>query len=118
MFILSALRTAISMVGRLAATGLKSSIVKTSISNTGTALTNIINEKIPETLQQNSNTQQPQQTTSSLARTGAALLQIIGIPLLSYELVLAIFLVGVIVVVMVMSYFSILDAAPFPTNIK
>src|SRR3989338_3873451 len=114
------LRTALSVGGRLLGSLARSSIVKNTVSQAGTTITTFINEKTDSASRSFQEGKQQQSNSTPLPSIGTSmyLLRMMGISALAPELLIAIILIGGIAVVMTMSYFSILNAAPFPTNIK
>ena len=114
------LRTALSVGGRLLGSLARSSIVKNTVSQAGTTITTFINEKTDSASRSFQEGEQQQSNRITLPSIGTSmyLLRMLGISALAPELLIAIILIGGIAVVMTMSYFSILNAAPFPTNIK
>lgn len=119
--LLGLLRTALSVGGRLLGSLARSSIVKNTVSQAGTTITTFINEKTDSasrSFQEGEQQQQSNSTPLPSIGTSMYLLRMLGISALAPELLIAIILIGGIAVVMTMSYFSILNAAPFPTNIK
>lgn len=105
-------RTLFSFAKQLILKGATSSPTKNIISHAGVSITNFINEKTSETKQQIEDNQSPQFIPLPSLGLLARIAQLFMMP----ELIIAIVVVGGIVVVMVMSYFTILNAAPFPTN--